>query len=273
VFGTNFLLMREVVGLRSEPPWHVVTTAHGEEARARAVVLATGVNYRRIGVAGLEALTGAGVFYGASVSEARALAGADAFVVGGGNSAGQAAMYLARFARAVTLLVRGPSLAASMSQYLSDEIAAAGIRVLFQTEVVDGGGDGRLQQITLRDRRSGDTSTEQADALFLLIGAEPHTAWLPPEIQRDRWGYVITGPDVTASPVSGSWPLERPPMMLETCVPGILAVGDVRGGSVKRVASAVGEGSIVISQVHELLGSALSADGRPTRAATTDAGR
>jgi thioredoxin reductase (NADPH) len=244
VFGTNFLLMREVAGLRSEPPWHVVTTAHGEEARARAVVV-----------------------------EARALAGADVFVVGGGNSAGQAAMHLARYARAVTLLVRGPSVAESMSQYLSDEIAAAGIRVRLQTEVVDGGGDGRLQQITLRDRKSGETWTEQADALFLLIGAEPHTNWLPPEIQRDRWGYVITGPDVTADPVSGRWQRPRPPLMLETCVPGIFAVGDVRRGSVKRVGSAVGEGSIVISQVHELLGSEPSSNVRPTRAAATDAGR
>ena len=271
VLGTNFLLMQEVVGLRSEPPWHVVTTAHGDEARARAVVLATGVSYRRIGVDALEALTGAGVFYGASVSEARALAGADVFVVGGANSAGQAAMHLARYARAVTLVVRGPSLAASMSQYLSDEIVAAGIRVLLHTEVVDGGGDGRLQQITLRDRGSGETSTEHADALFLLIGAEPHTTWLPPDIQRDRWGYVITGPDVTADPVI-PWPLSRPPLMLETCVPGIFAVGDVRGGSVKRVASAVGEGSIVISHVHQLL-SESRANVRPTRAATTDAGR
>ena len=265
--------MREVVGLRSEPPWHVLTTAHGEEARARAVVLATGVSYRRIGIAGLEALTGAGVFYGASVSEARALAGADVFVVGGGNSAGQAAMHLARYARAVTLLVRAPSLAASMSQYLSDEIAAAGIRVRLQTEVVDGGGDGRLQQLTLRDRGSGETSSEQADALFLLIGAEPHTTWLPPELQRDQWGYVITGPDVIADSVSSTWQLSRPPLMLETCVPGVFAVGDVRRGSVKRVASAVGEGSIVISQVHELLGSESRANGRAAQTAATDAGR
>jgi len=273
VFGTNFLLMREAVGLRSDPPWHVVTTAHGEEARARAVVLATGISYRRIGISGLEALAGAGVFYGASVSEARALAGADVFVVGGGNSAGQAAMHLARYARAVTLLVRGPSLAESMSQYLSDEIAAAGIRVRLQTEIVDGGGDGRLQELTLRDRRSGETWTEHANALFLLIGAEPHINWLPPEIQRDRWGYVITGRDVIADPLSGRWQLSRPPLMLETCVPGIFAVGDVRRGSVKRVGSAVGEGSIVISQVHELLGSEPSANVRPTRAAATDAGR
>jgi len=272
VFGTNFLLMREVVGITSEPPWHVVTTSHGEQARARAVALATGVSYRRIGIGGLEALTGSGVFYGASVSEARALTGADVFVVGGGNSAGQAAMYLARFARAVTLLVRRPSLAESMSQYLSDEIAAAGIRVRLQTEAVDGGGDGRLQQITLHDRRSGETWTEQADALFLLIGAEPRTSWLPAEIQRDRWGYVITGRDIIADPAT-DWPLERPPLMLETCVPGIFAVGDVRRGSVQRVASAVGEGSVVISQVHEFLGSGLSANVRPEQAAATDEGR
>ena len=273
VLGANFLLMREVVELRSEPPWHVVTTAHGEQARARAVVLATGVSYRRTGIVGLEALAGAGVFYGASGSEARALAGADVFVVGGGNSAGQAALHLSRYAHAVTLIVRGSSLAESMSQYLRDQIAAAPIRVWLQTEIVDGGGDGRLEWIKLRDRRSGETRAEQANALFVLIGAEPHTSWLPPEIERDRWGYVITGRDLTADPVGGRWHLPRPPLMLETCVPGIFAVGDVRHGSVKRVASAVGEGSIVISQVYELLDSESSANVRQKRASATDAGR
>ena len=253
VFGTNFLLMREAVGLRSDGPWHVLTTANSEQTRARAVVLATGVTYSRIDIPALEALVGAGVFYGASVSEARALAGQDVFVVGGGNSAGQAAMHLSRYARTVTLLVRGSSLAESMSEYLRQEIEAAGIRVWLQTEVVDGGGDGRLEWITLRDRRSGETRTEPAAALFVLIGAQPHTDWLPPEIERDQWGYVRTGRDVAAGQVTSRWALPRPPLMHETCVPGIFAVGDVRRGSVKRVASAVGEGSVVIAEVHELL--------------------
>ena len=253
VFGTNFLFMDEVVALDHEESWHVLTTKRGERARARAVVLATGVSYRRIGVPGLEALTGTGVFYGASASEARALAGTDVFVIGGGNSAGQAAMHLARYARTVTLLVRGGSLAESMSQYLRDQLDAVGVRVWFHAEVVDGGGDGRLERITLRDGRSGDTRTEQATALFVLIGAQPHTGWLPARIQRDQWGYVVTGRDVTPGQIGSSWRLPRPPTMYETCVPGIFAVGDVRRGSVKRVASAVGEGSVVVAQVHEFL--------------------
>ena len=273
VFGTNFLFMDEVVALRSEGSWHVVTTADGEQARARAVVLATGVSYRRIGVPGLEALTGAGVFYGASVSEARALAGTDVFVVGGGNSAGQAAMHLARYARTVTLLVRGASLAESMSQYLRDQLDAVGIQVRLQTEVVDGGGDGRLEWITLRNGLAGETQTVRATALFVLIGAQPHTGWLPPQIQRDQWGYVVTGRDVTAGQAEGSRRLLRPPTMFETCVPGIFAVGDARRGSIKRVASAVGEGSVVVAQVHEFLAGDVPAEVRTEPAATTDPGR
>lgn len=253
VFGTRFLLMREAAQLRTEDGWHVLVTGEGERARGRAVVLATGVRYRRIAVPELEALEGAGVFYGASVAEASGLAGEDVFVVGGGNSAGQAAMHLARYARAVTLLVRGASLAESMSQYLQDQIAAAGIRVRFGAEVVGGGGEGRLETITLRDRASGRTWTERAAALFVLIGAEPHTDWLPAEIERDKWGYLLTGPDVVAGHKASRWTLERPPLGFETCVPGIFAIGDVRRRSIKRVASAVGEGSVVIQQVHEFL--------------------
>lgn len=253
VFGATFLLMRELVGLETEDGWHVLTAADGQQARARAVVLATGVSYRRIGVPSLEAFEGAGVFYGASVSEARALAGEPVFVVGGGNSAGQAAIHLARYASSVTLLVRGASLAASMSQYLIDSLDAAGVRVRLRTEVADGGGSGRLAWIELRDRDTGETRTEPATGLFLLIGAEPHTAWLPERIERDQWGYLFTGPDVMESHAVHRWPLERQPLMLETCVPGVFAVGDVRRRSVKRVASAVGEGSVVIQQVHRVL--------------------
>ncbi|HKA67800.1 MAG TPA: FAD-dependent oxidoreductase [Actinomycetes bacterium] len=273
VFGTRFLFMEEVVELRSEGRWNVLTTADGEQARARAVVLATGVSYRRIGVPGLEALTGTGVFYGASVSEARALAGTDVFVVGGGNSAGQAAMHLARYARTVTLLVRSASLAESMSQYLRDELSAVGVRVRFHTEVVDGGGDGRLEWITLRDRQSGQTQREAASALFVLIGAQPHTGWLPPHIQRDQWGYVVTGRDVYHDQAGSLWALPRPPMMFETCVPGIFAVGDVRRGSVKRVASAVGEGSVVLAQVHESLAGDVPAEVPAEHGAATGSGR
>jgi thioredoxin reductase (NADPH) len=273
VFGTNFLFMDEVVELRNEGSWQVATTATGERARARAVIVAAGVSYRRIGVPRLEALTGTGVFYGASVSEARALAGTDVFVIGGGNSAGQAAMHLARYARTVTLLVRGASLAESMSQYLRDQLDAVGVRVWHHAEVIDGGGDGRLEWITLRDRQSGETRTEQATALFVLIGAEPHTGWLPSWIERDQWGYILTGRDLTTDEAGGSTRPSRPPTMFETCVPGIFAVGDVRRGSIKRVASAVGEGSVVVAQVHEFLSGDLPEDGPAEQAATTDAAR
>ncbi|TDC49656.1 FAD-dependent oxidoreductase [Jiangella ureilytica] len=256
VFGTTFLLMRELVDLKPENGWHVLTAADGQQARARAVVLATGVSYRRIGVPSLEAFEGAGVFYGASVSEARALSGEPVFVVGGGNSAGQAAIHLARYASEVTLLVRAASLADSMSQYLIDSLDAAGVRVRLRTEVVDGGGSGRLAWVELRDRDTGETRTEPATGLFLLIGAEPHTGWLPERIEHDQWGYLFTGPDVMESHAARRWPLERQPLMLETCVPGVFAVGDVRRRSVKRVASAVGEGSVVIQQVHQWLAAA-----------------
>ena len=255
VFGTSFLLTREVTELRTQDGWHILRTLDGTEVRSRAVVLATGVSYRRIDVPDLEGFEGAGVYYGASVSEARALAGADVFVVGGGNSAGQAALHLARYARTVTVLVRGSTLADSMSRYLVDQIGAAGIDVRFNTEVVGGGGDTRLEWLTLRDRRTNDTRREPAAALFILIGASPRTSWLPAQIERDKWGYILTGPDVVSSHEASRWPLERPPQMLETCVPGIFAVGDVRRRSVKRVASAVGEGSVVIQQVHEFLAS------------------
>jgi thioredoxin reductase (NADPH) len=253
VFGTEFLLIQDVISLRSEPPWHAVATAAAEEARARAVVLATGVTYRRLGIPALEALVGSGVFYGASVSESRALTGEDVFVIGGGNSAGQAARHLARYAKTVTLLVRGSSLAVSMSRYLQREIEAAKIRVWLETEVIDGGGDGKLDWITLRNLRTGDESTEPASALFVLIGAQPHTSWLPPEIDRDQWGFIVTGAMLSSGDGGRGWPLARPPFPYESSVPGVFAVGDVRRGSTKRVASAVGEGSVVIQHVHELL--------------------
>jgi thioredoxin reductase (NADPH) len=252
VFGTGFLLTQEVQGLRADNGHLVVTLSSGEEVRARAAVLATGVSYRRLDVPELEALTGAGVFYGASISEARALAGHDAYVVGGGNSAGQAAMYLSRYANAVTVVVRAGSLAESMSQYLRDEIdAAPNVSVRYHTEVVGGGGEGHLERLVLQDRHSGERETVSAGGLFLLIGAQPRTDWLPSTVARDKWGYVLTGADVSDS--DAGWPLDRPRLPLETSVPRVFAVGDVRSRSIKRVASAVGEGSVVISQVHEAL--------------------
>ncbi len=258
VFGTSFLLMRDVVELRPGEHSHTLRTADGAEFEAGAVVLASGVSYRRLQNPALAALEGAGVFYGASAAEAKALAGRRVFVVGGGNSAGQAAMHLCRWAERVTLVVRGPSLAASMSSYLRGGIdAAANVETMLETEVASGEGDGRLESLTLRDA-SGATSTVDADALFVLIGARPGTEWLPAEVQRDEWGYVLTGAQVDESCIDpairgkrSARPSER--LMYATSLPGVFAVGDVRHGAVKRVASAVGEGSVVIQQVHRYL--------------------
>jgi thioredoxin reductase (NADPH) len=250
IFGASFVHTRAVTALRSDAGRHVLTLSDGSEATAAAVVLATGISYRRLAIPELEALIGAGVFYGASVSEAHAVAGRSAYVVGGGNSAGQTAMHLSRYADSVTVVIRRDSLVQTMSSYLRDQLDAAdNIEVRPHTEVVGASGDGVLETITLRDSISGGTETVPAAALFILIGAEPRTAWLPPGIRRNDRGYLLTGPDLPA----GAWRLERPPLALETSRPGVFAVGDVRCGSTKRVASAVGEGSAVLQQVHELL--------------------
>lgn len=196
------------------------------------------------------------------------------FVAGGGNSAGQAALHLARYARRATLIVRGPSLAAGMSHYLVHEIeATASIAVRTSTTVVGGGGDGYLRHLVLRDGRTGREETVAADALFVLIGATPHTAWLPPELARDRHGFLYTGDAVARD----RWPLDRAPLPLETSVPGVLAAGDVRHGSVKRVAAAVGEGSIAVRFVHDLAATdhdvGRHAEPTPVRAGSVSAGR
>ena len=255
VFGTRFVLMRDVVALRPDGGHHAVRLSDDTEATARAVILAAGVSYRRLGIPSLEALVGAGVFYGGSTSEAQALAGEHAYVVGGGNSAGQAALHLARHAEEVTILVRGSSLAETMSQYLVDEIdAARNVQVRANTEVIDGGGERRLEWLAIKDRLTDEIARAPAGGLFILIGAMPHTDWLPDSIARDRWGYVLTGGDIEGDDVASSrWPLERKPLIFETTLPGVFAVGDVRHRSVKRVASAVGEGSVAIQQVHQYL--------------------
>jgi len=207
------------------------------------------------GIPSLDTLTGAGVFYGAATSEAKAVKDREVFVVGGANSAGQAAVHLARYAAKVTMLVRGQSLAESMSDYLVKEITnTPNIAVRCNTVVTGGGGNDRLQSLTLKDQVSGAAETVPAAAVFVLIGAEPRTQWLPGGVARDRWGFVATGADLLAGgkPPEG-WPLQRPPMLLESSLPGVFAAGDVRRGSVKRVTSAVGEGSIAIRLVHDYL--------------------
>jgi thioredoxin reductase (NADPH) len=249
LLGAEFIYGPRAVGLRADGTGWIVPLGDGNAIASRAVVLATGVTYRRLGVPALDALTGAGVFYGAAAPEAQAMTGEEVYVVGGANSAGQAALHLARYARRVTLLVRGSSLAATMSDYLVREIdAAANIGVRFGAEAVGGGGDRRLARLVLRDRRTGGTETVPAAGLFVLIGAEPHTGWLPAELDRDPAGYVLTGPDRPRGTPSG-----RPAELFETSLPGVFAVGDVRHGSVKRVASAVGEGAVAVRMVHEHL--------------------
>jgi thioredoxin reductase (NADPH) len=250
VFGAYFLFMREVEGLSVADRWFSAWIRDVGEVRARAVILSTGVSYRRLGIPDLERLSGAGVYYGANVSEAQGLAGLHAVVVGGGNSAGQAVMHLARYCQRVTVVARGEDLGTGMSSYLVDAIEAApNVLVLPSCEVVGGGGEAHLEHVVVRDRTTGGEETLRADGLFVMIGAQPRTDWLPDEVVRDRFGFVLSGSEVARS---GAWPLERAPYPYESSVPGLFAVGDVRSGSVKRVASAVGEGSVVVSQVHDL---------------------
>lgn len=250
VFGAHFLLMREVESLRREDGRFVAEIGGVGRVSADAVILSAGVSYRRLGVPSLEALTDKGVYYGASVSAAQSLAGLHAVVVGGGNSAGQAVLHLARYCERVTLVVRTEDLASGMSAYLVEAIGAEPVIVVRTgAEVVEGHGEGRLERVDVRDRATGETDTIRADGLFVMIGAHPRTEWLPDEVGRDRFGFVLTGNDAEAA----GWPLDRSPYPYESTAPGFFAVGDVRSGSVKRVASAVGEGSVAVSQVHQFL--------------------
>jgi thioredoxin reductase (NADPH) len=249
VFGCQFAFMHRVKSLERVGEGLALTTSEGRQLRAATVILAIGATYRRLGIPSLEELIGAGVFYGGPVSEGHAMAGKDVYVVGGANSAGQAALHLARFARRVTLVVRGDSLA--MSHYLLQQLEAtpnADLRT--GTAVVGGGGVGRLDHLVLENRGDGERQTVSADGLFVLIGSDPRTGWLPAEIARDEKGFLLTGDDV---PAGSGFPPDRRPLALETSMPGVFAAGDVRCGSVKRVASAVGEGSIAIQHVHGFL--------------------
>jgi thioredoxin reductase (NADPH) len=255
VFGTRFMVTREASGISADGDLLWVQITGKEDVGARAVVLATGVSYRRIGIPALEELSGAGVYYGASLSEVRGVRGGHVYVIGGGNSAGQAALHLSRYCRRVTMLVRSSTLDLNMSRYLCDGIEAVdNIDVRLETEVVDGGGDRRLEHIALRHRPSGAEERVEAAGLFVMIGATADTEWLPAGIERDPRGYVLTDDDlVRDGRVVESWPLERAPMIMETSMPRVFAAGDVRHTSTKRVASAVGEGSVVVEQLHQLL--------------------
>jgi thioredoxin reductase (NADPH) len=242
-FGAKFMFGRAATALRSEGEDLVVTIDDGSELRAGAVVVATGVSYRRMGVERLEALVGRGVFYGSGTSEARGVEGERVYVVGGANSAGSAAMHLARHAAHVTLLVRGGSIVDTMSDYLIREIDNAdNVDVRLNAEIVDVRGDLRLEGLVLRDRTTGATDEVAAAAAFILIGAAPHTGWLPADLARDDHGFILTG-EQRPDPGDG--------LSLATTMPGVFAAGDVRRNPVKRVAAAVGDGSTAIRQVHE----------------------
>ena len=252
LFGTHFIYGNPATTLAQDGDLRVIGLEGGGQVRARAVVIATGMSYRHLGVPELEMLTGAGVFYGAAIVEAAAMTGKHAVVVGGGNSAGQAALHLAKYAQRVTIVVRSQSLASSMSDYLIREIGnAPNVAVHYRTQVVNGGGEGHLEYVELRDNDSAETEQMPAAGLFVLIGAEPFTGWLPATVRRDPWGFILTGTDI-----GDAWTHQRAPFLLETSLPGVFAVGDVRHRSVKRVASAVGEGSIAIRHVHEYLSAA-----------------
>ena len=223
----------------------------GDVLQARTVILACGVSWRRLSIEGFDRLTGKGISYGAARSEAPNSHGLDIHIIGAGNSAGQAALFFSAHARSVTILYRGEGLEKSMSRYLIEQLATrSNVRVLLRTEVVAARGDAALEAIDVRNAATGETTRLDSGGLFIFIGADAETAWLPPEIALDRHGYVLTGPDVTAT---GAWGLDRDPYLLETSVPGIFACGDVRSGPVKRVAAAVGEGSMAIAFVHQYL--------------------
>jgi thioredoxin reductase (NADPH) len=250
LFGAQFVFTQHATALSARGDDHVMTLRDGSQAAARAVIIATGVTYRRLSLPTLDRLIGAGVFYGAPGVEAPAMFGEQVCVVGGANSAGQAALHLAKFAERVTLLVRGESLASSMSHYLISELQVTpNIELRLGTRVVDGHGRARLEGLTLEDVRTGRRERVPAVAVFILIGAEPRTQWLGDLVKVDDRGFILTGRDI---PVA-AWQLARSPLPFETSVPGVFAAGDVRSGSVKRVAAAVGEGSVAVGSVHDYL--------------------
>src|SRR5215469_6960640 len=254
-FGVEILAPQEAISLRVEGGSKFVKLADGVELGAKSLLIATGVAYRKLNVPGMERLQGAGVYYGAAMTEAASCKNEDVYIVGGANSAGQAAMYFSKYARRVVMLVRGDSLSSSMSQYLIDEIGKTeNIHVEPHTQVVEVHGDQHLEAISILCGDSGQTERVPASGLFIFIGAEPRTDWLAGVVERDERGFVLSGPDL----VSGGrrpkgWTVDRDPWLLETSVPGIFVVGDVRHGSVKRVASGVGEGAIAVQFIHQYL--------------------
>jgi thioredoxin reductase (NADPH) len=244
-----------VVDILPDHNYKRLKLADGSEIVTKAVIITTGVNYRYHPAKGAAELAGMGVYYGAAMTEATACREKTIVVVGGGNSAGQGAMYLSQFATKVVIIIRSKDLSATMSQYLIDQIAGTpNIELWGETDVLEAQGEGRLEQLLLRNVRTNQEQTLESSAMFVFIGAKPYTDWLGDKIIKDEKGFLITGRDLyNDETFKRSWKLEREPMMLETCVPGIFAAGDVRSGAMNRVASAVGEGAMAIKFVHEYL--------------------
>ncbi len=258
-FGVEILTPQEVKGIRVEDPYRFVQLADGSEISCHALILALGVSWRRLDVPGLEKLTGAGVYYGAAQTEAISCQGEEVYIIGGANSAGQAAMYFSKYASQVTILVRGESLTKSMSQYLIDQInETPNIKVIVHSSVTEAKGETSLEAISIANSQTGETQVVPATSLFIFIGAVPRTDWLDGVIERDNRGFILTGQDLKHNGTRPKgWTLERDPFLLETNIPGVFAVGDVRHNSIKRVASGVGEGSICVQFVHQYLSKVL----------------
>jgi thioredoxin reductase (NADPH) len=255
-FGTEILAPVETTGLRVDDRYRYIHLADGSEISSQAVVIASGVQWRKLQTEGLERFVGAGVYYGASMNEAASCRNEEVYVVGGANSAGQAAMHFARYARRVVLLVRGPSLSATMSHYLIEQIKATpAIHVAYNSSVVGVHGDTHLERLSILCSTSGQVDEVAATSLFIMIGAEPKTGWLDGVVRRDERGFILTGPDLGHERPLPGWSSDRDPYLLETNVAGVFAAGDVRSGSVKRVATGVGEGAVAIQFVHQYLAS------------------
>lgn len=254
-FGVEVLSPQEVTKVRVEGSYRIVTLSDGSEVGCHALLLAMGVSWRKLDVPGIERLTGAGVYYGAALSEAMACKDEEVYLIGGANSAGQAAMYFSEHATTVTMLIRGESLTKSMSQYLIDQIQATpNIKLMPFTNVVEAKGDARLECLTLHNSQTGEKTTVPASSLFIFIGAEPMTEWLGDLVERDDKGFILSGPELMRNgKPPAHWPLARDPFLAETSVPGIFVAGDVRSGSVKRCAAGVGAGSTAVQFIHQYL--------------------